>query len=147
MNYHYKFEKVLTIRQKEKDEALTFYQQAVQKFEDAAHKLYELIKKKEIFEEQQFLDLQKGLQIQEIKSNQLFINNLEKIIHHYQTVVSNTRNQMNYYYEILLEKNVEVKKYEKYKERDQLRYEEELKVLENKQMDDVSIQYFSYRRN
>lgn len=34
MNYHYKFEKILDVREKEKDEALSAYKNAVQAFEN-----------------------------------------------------------------------------------------------------------------
>ena len=147
MQYQYKFEKILTIREREKDEALNIYTQSVKRFEEAAEKLYELLKKKEDLENHQTSRLVSGLPVQEIRHHQYFIQNLEKTISHYQQIVINARNHMNFYQEKLMEKNIEVKKYEKIKEKDLLNFTENLKQIEGKQMDDISIQMFMNRGN
>jgi flagellar protein FliJ len=145
MQYQYRFEKVMSIREREKDEALDSYNQSVRRFEEAAGKLYELLKKKEDLEEFQFSKLASGLPVQEIRHYQHFIHSLEKTIQHYQQVVFNARNQMNYYQDKLTEKNIEVKKYEKMKEKDIVRFTESMKLAENRQMDDISIQLYANR--
>jgi flagellar protein FliJ len=145
MQYQYRFEKVMSIREREKDEALDSYNQSVRRFEEAAGKLYELLKKKEDLEEFQFSKLASGLPVQEIRHYQHFIHSLEKTIEHYQQVVFNARNQMNYYQDKLTEKNIEVKKYEKMKEKDIVRFTESMKLAENRQMDDISIQLYANR--
>ncbi|AGX03864.1 MULTISPECIES: flagellar export protein FliJ [Bacillus] len=145
MQYQYRFEKVMSIREREKDEALDSYNQSVRRFEEAAGKLYELLKKKEDLEEFQFSKLASGLPVQEIRHYQHFIHSLEKTIEHYQQVVFNARNQMNYYQDKLTEKNIEVKKYEKMKEKDIVRFAESMKLEENRQMDDISIQLYANR--
>lgn len=147
MKYEYKFEKILTIKEREKDEALNIYTQSVKRFEEAAEKLYELLKKKEDLENHQTSRLVSGLPVQEIRHHQYFIQNLEKTINHYQQIVINARNHMNFYQEKLMEKNIEVKKYEKIKEKDLLNFSENLKQIEGKQMDDISIQMFMNRGN
>ena len=53
MGYQYKFDKILQIKEKEKGDALAEYHTAVRKFEEAAEKLYELLKKKEDLESYQ----------------------------------------------------------------------------------------------
>ena len=145
MQYQYRFEKVMSIREREKDEALDSYNQSVRRFEEAAGKLYELLKKKEDLEEFQFSKLASGLPVQEIRHYQHFIHSLEKTIEHYQQVVFNARNQMNYYQDKLTDKNIEVKKYEKMKEKDSVRFAESMKLEENRQMDDISIQLYANR--
>ena len=80
MSFQYKFEKILHVKEKEKDQALINYQEAIQKFENAAQQLFDLLKKKELFEEKQRNALVDGLIISEIRQNQLFIQNLEKSI-------------------------------------------------------------------
>ncbi|WP_336990084.1 flagellar export protein FliJ [Bacillus infantis] len=145
MQYQYRFEKVMSIREREKDEALDSYNQSVRRFEEAAGKLYELLKKKEDLEEFQFSKLASGLPVQEIRHYQHFIHSLEKTIEPYQQVVFNARNQMNYYQDKLTEKNIEVKKYEKMKEKDIVRFAESMKLEENRQMDDISIQLYANR--
>lgn len=147
MQFQFKFHKVLSIREREKDEALDLYNQSVKRFEDAAEKLYELLKKKEDLETYQSERLLSGLPVQEIRHHQQFVGNLEKSISHFQKMVMNTRSQMNYFQERLMEKNIEVKKYEKIREKSKDLFYEEQKQLEDRQMDDISIQHFVNRGN
>ena len=72
---------------------------------------------------------------------------MQKTIDHDQKVVVHTRNQMNFYQDKLLQKNIEVKKYEVLKEKGKLVFLEELRQLEAKQMDDISIQQYMHRGN
>ncbi|KOP82137.1 flagellar export protein FliJ [Cytobacillus solani] len=145
MHYQYKFAKILSIKEREKDEAFNVYNQAVKKFEEAAEKLYGLLKKKEDLESFQSERLVNGIHVQEMRHHQHFIYNLEKTINHYQQIVINARNHMNFYQEKLMEKNIEVKKYEKIKEKDFTNFTENMKLLEGKQMDDISIQQYMSR--
>ncbi|MBU8877832.1 flagellar biosynthesis chaperone FliJ [Bacillus sp. FJAT-29790] len=147
MQYQFKFEKILTIKEREKDEAFNIYNQAVKRFEEAAEKLYEYLKKKEELEVYQSSRLVSGLPVQEIRHHQLFIHNLEKTINHYQQMVVNARHHMNYHQEKLMEKNIEVKKYVKIKEKDLTNFVEMTKQIEGRQMDDISIQQFMNRGN
>lgn len=145
MQYQYKFEKILSIKEREKDEAFSVYNQAVKKFEEAAEKLYGLLKKKEDLESSQSERMINGMAVQEMRHHQHFIYNLEKTIKHYQQIVINARNHMNFYQEKLMEKNIEVKKYEKIKAKDFTSFTENMKQLEGKLMDDISIQQYMSR--
>lgn len=147
MVYQFKFDKILHIKEIEKGEAAVEYNGAVRKFEDAAEKLYELLKKKEDMELYQSSRLSNGLTVSEIRHHQQFIGNLQKSIEFYQKMVLNARTRMNLFQEKLVEKNVEVKKYEKIKEKDFLHYREKIKLDEGKQMDDISIQQYVNRGN
>ncbi|MGG0718832.1 flagellar export protein FliJ [Robertmurraya massiliosenegalensis] len=145
MTYQYKFARVLALKEREKDEALSSYQDAVKKFEEVAEKLYELLRKKEELEDFQSKGLKSGLSIVEIRHHQQFIGNLEKTINHYQKMVINARNRMSLFQEKLMEKNIEVKKFEKIREKDFVQFLKSLKTTENKQMDDISIQVYMNR--
>ncbi|WP_019152787.1 flagellar export protein FliJ [Robertmurraya massiliosenegalensis] len=145
MTYHYKFARVLALKEREKDEALSSYQDAVKKFEEVAEKLYELLRKKEELEDFQSTGLKRGLSIVEIRHHQQFIGNLEKTINHYQKMVINARNRMSLFQEKLMEKNIEVKKFEKIREKDFEQFLKSLKATESKQMDDISIQVYMNR--
>lgn len=48
MRYEFKFHKILAVKEREKDEAVSIYQDSVRKFEEVAEKLYELLKGKRI---------------------------------------------------------------------------------------------------
>lgn len=147
MGFQYKFDKILHVKEMEKGDALAAYHTAVQKFEEAAEKLYELLKRKEDLEVYQSSKLAGGLAVQEIRHHQQFISNLQNSIDYYQKMVINARNRMNHFQEKLIETNVEVKKYTKMKEKDFLHYIEGIKFQEAKQMDDVSIQQYMNRGN
>lgn len=145
MRYEFKFHKILAVKEREKDEAVSVYQESVQKFEEVAEKLYELLKRKEDLEGYQSERLHGGLSIQEIRHHQQFISNIEKTIDHYQKMVINARNRMLLFQDKLTEKNIEVKKYEKIREKDYLKFTEDEKLVEGKQMDDISIQMYMNR--
>ena len=142
MIYQYKFEKILTIKEKEKRDALSKYNVALKNFEDVASKLYKFLKKKEDLLAFQQEKLKNGLAIQEIRHHQLFMDNLEKLISLSQEEVIEARYKMNVLQDVLMERNIEVKKYEKMKENDFLKFLDIMKEAENKQMDEVSIRQF-----
>ncbi|MGE7903688.1 flagellar export protein FliJ [Peribacillus sp. NPDC094092] len=142
MIYQYKFEKILTIKEKEKTDALAAYNAVLKKFEEVAEKLYKLLKKKEELLEFQQEKLRTGLSIQEIRHHQLFMDNLEKLLSHCQQEVIEARYKMNIQRDILMERNIEVRKYEKMKENDFLKFLDVIKEAENKQMDEISIRQF-----
>ncbi|MBD7936723.1 MULTISPECIES: flagellar export protein FliJ [Cytobacillus] len=145
MSFKYKFEKIMHVKEREKDEALDIYNQATRRFEEAATKLYELLKKKENLDQMQSERLVSGLQVVEMRYQQQFISNLEKTIDHYQKRVMNARTQMYYYQEKLAEKMTEFKKYEVMKNKKKMQYLSEMKRLENIEMDDISIQQFIHK--
>ncbi len=145
MTYNFRFDKILTVKNREKEEALDVYNQSVKRFEEAAEALFELLKKKEDLEGYQNERLLTGLPVQEIRHHQFFINNMEKTIDHYQKMVINTRTHMVYHQERLVEKNIEVKKYEKIKEKDLYSFIEDMKLTESRLMDDISIQSYMNR--
>ncbi|GLB59348.1 flagellar export protein FliJ [Cytobacillus sp. NCCP-133] len=147
MHYEFKFNKILHIKEREKDQAFDVYNQAVKRFEESAGKLYALLKKKEDMEAYQQSRLIKGLPVQEIRHHQHFVNGLEKTIDYYQKMVANARSQMNFQQDKLMEKNMEVKKYEKMKEKDLASFMEDIKQKEGRQMDDISIQLYMNRGN
>lgn len=109
-----------------------------------AEKLYKLLKKKEELLEFQQEKLRNGLSVQDIRHHQLFMDNLEKLLSLCQQEVIEARYKMNTQRDILMERNVEVKKYEKMKENDLLEFLDVMKEAENKEMDEISIrQYLS----
>ncbi|MFJ7929443.1 flagellar export protein FliJ [Peribacillus sp. NPDC096622] len=142
MIYQYKFEKILSIKEKEKTDALAKYNAALKKFEEVAEKLYKLLKKKEELLEFQQEKLRNGLSVQDIRHHQLFMDNLEKLITLCQEEVIEARYKMNIQRDILMERNIEVKKYEKMKENDFLEFLDVIKEAENKEMDEISIRQF-----
>ncbi|BCB03355.1 flagellar export protein FliJ [Bacillus sp. KH172YL63] len=145
MSYQYKFQRILTLKEREKDEVQELFKGSIEKFETVAGKLYEFLKKKETLEQHQENKLQGGLSVQDIRHHQQFITNLEKTISYYQDLVIQARNRMNWYEEKLVDMNVEVKKYEKMKEKDFHLFLQNIKHDENKQLDEVSVAQYLKR--
>jgi flagellar protein FliJ len=145
--YKFKFDKILSIKENEKDKALGEYNEAVKRFEEAAGKLYSFLKKKEDYEEIHKEKLQSGLSVQEIRHFQQFITNLERTISHYQLLVAQARQQMQLKQIKLAELNIEVKKYEKIREKYFQTFLQAVQADENKLMDEISIQQFVNRGN
>uniref|UniRef100_A0A7U3YGV9 Flagellar FliJ protein n=1 Tax=Geobacillus sp. (strain Y4.1MC1) TaxID=581103 RepID=A0A7U3YGV9_GEOS0 len=145
MGYVFKLQKVLTMKENEKKQAVGEYNEAVQRFQEVAEKLYHFLKQKEQYEEIHKQKLQAGLPIQEIRHFQQFISNLERTIHHYQLLVMQAREQMQHKQIKLTELNIEVKKFEKMKEKYMQAVVDAEKITENKWMDEISIQRFAHR--
>lgn len=147
MAYQFRFQKIMDVKENEKEKSLAEYNQSVSDFENVATKLYDSLKQKEVIEENTLSRLANGMSVQEIRHNQQFVNNLEKTIAHYQNLVLLTRNRMNEKQVKLMQHNIEVKKYEKLKQKLHENYLTDMKHLESKHMDDLAIQSYMYRGN
>lgn len=138
MGFTYKFQRILTLREREKDEAIIAYEKAVRKFEEVAEKLYSLLKKKETLEEDRLNKIQRGLSVQELRLHQEFIANLEGEINIVQQAVIRARQAMQYEQKRILAKNIEVKKLEILKEKEYEKYIHLLAKEEEKQLDEIA---------
>lgn len=146
MKFDFKFQHILTLKEREKEETSSLYEESVHQFERAAKKLYDLLKKKEVLEKFQSEKLETGFSIQKIRHHQLFINNLEETINFWQKKVIATRNEMQYWEEKLLESNIEVKKYEKIKDRSYEHFLQLINTNENNQLDEIAAIQFQHRK-
>ncbi|MGM7720372.1 flagellar export protein FliJ [Metabacillus sp. Hm71] len=147
MAFQFRFQKIMDIKESEKERSFAEFNQSVHDFEHVAHQLYDSLKQKEVLEENTLSKLNQGMSVQEIRHYQQFVSNLEKSISHYQKLVQLTRKRMNEKQVKLMHHNIEVKKYEKLKEKQQENYFAAMNELENKHMDDLSIQSYLYRGN
>ncbi|WP_100330912.1 flagellar export protein FliJ [Bacillus xiapuensis] len=145
MGYQYKFSKILQLKEREKEETQSLYAEAAKTFEKAAEKLYWLLKKKEELIDFQEVKMASGFAIHEIQHYQQFVSNLEQTISYQQQIVMNARSRMQWCAQQLKEKNIEVKKYEKIKEKDVQRFNECLRMNEAMQMDEISAIQFMNR--
>ncbi|MEX3621120.1 flagellar export protein FliJ [Viridibacillus arvi] len=136
--YTYRFEKVMTVREQEKNETEIAFKESVRVFEEVATKLYNLLKKKEdlIGFQQQRMSI--GSSIDEIHHYSRFIVSLEKTIVDVQQKVIQARSKMEWHEQKLLEKSLEFRKYEKMKEKDLETFKEEQERLEAIRLDELS---------
>jgi len=145
MKYSFRFEQILTIREQEKNEMEIGYKESVRAFEAVATKLYELLKKKEDLLAYQQERLSIGASIDEVSHYAKFIDSMEKTIESVQQKVVQARAKMHWHEEKLLEKNLEVRKFEKMKEKDFEFFKEEQNRLEVIQLDELSCQAYNKR--
>jgi len=136
--YQFKFAKVLTIREQEKSETELAYKESVSAFEKVATELYSLLKKKEDTMDTQNSLLVSGLSVDNIYHYSNYIEGLQKRIDIVQKEVIQARSKMNWMEDKLLEKSLEVKKFEKIKEKDLTQFNEEQQRLETIQLDEIS---------
>ncbi|WP_201261918.1 flagellar export protein FliJ [Metasolibacillus sp. FSL H7-0170] len=138
MQYTYRFEKILVVREQEKNESEIAYKESVRVFEEVATRLYDLLKKKEDLISFQQERLTIGASIDEISHYANFIDSMEKTIADVQEKVVQARSKMNWHEQKLLEKNLEVRKFEKMREKDFDAFREEQNRIEAKQLDELS---------
>ena len=145
--YQYRFEKVMTFKEQEKNETESAYKESIESFETIATQLYDLLKKKENVMEQQTEKMSIGFAVNEIHDYARFIESLEAKISSVQQQVITARGKMNWYEEQLLDKTIEVKKYEKMREKDREVYKDEMERKESEQLDELSTLRFRKNEN
>jgi flagellar FliJ protein len=131
-------EKILNFQRSEKDSLENRYGQSVQFFEEVGKVLYNLLKKKEAVEAKHVKILKNGIQLYELQANQHYMDNLLRQIERAQLKLNHARNQMDDLKTVLLHKSIEVKKYEKLKERSSANFFQETKRLEQVDMDEIA---------
>ncbi|WP_062197855.1 flagellar export protein FliJ [Massilibacterium senegalense] len=142
MKYEYGLEKVLTIKEKEKQTVANEYEKARESFQKRAMQLYEQLKKKEQLEEERQALLKKGIIIRDLQQNQFFLHKIEDKIAETEEKVNEARTHMQVKQQMLVYKNIEMKKYEKMKEKEKLAYLKQQKQEEERLMDEISIQQY-----
>lgn len=144
--YHYRFEHILTYQEQKKNETEADYKGAVDQFEQVATRLYELLKKKEQLIADYENKLAAGFSIEQIKLTTQYLEKLERLITEVQQQVIDHRARMNWYEEKLLEDTIEVKKYEKMREKDIELFLEEEQRKEALFLDEISTQQYTRNR-
>ncbi|TRY45284.1 flagellar biosynthesis chaperone FliJ [Geobacillus sp. LEMMJ02] len=139
----FRLQKVLAMKEKEKEKALGEYEEAVRRFEQAAETLYRLLKEKEECAVARDEQLQAGLSVGDIRLRLQYMANLERMIDHYQLVVMQAREQMQRRQQRLMELNIEVKKYEKMRERIKRWAEQLEREAERRLLDEMAVQRFA----
>ena len=143
VQYTYRFEKILTIREQEKQQTEANYKEAVRSFEEVATKLYDLLKKKEDLITYQNDRLAVGSSIDQIHHFATFIDTLERSIAEVQQKVVQARAKMTWHEQKLLEKNLEIRKFEKMREKDFATFKIEQDRAEMLYLDELSTLMYS----
>ncbi|OIJ13163.1 flagellar export protein FliJ [Anaerobacillus alkalilacustris] len=145
MSFQYTLQKVLEVRENDKLVAEKEFAIATRQFEEVATRLYELLKKKEDYENHYNNRIEAGIPIFQIQQSYSLLTRLQEQIDQLQYTTQKARENMNRKQNLLVEKSIELKKYEKMKQIKYEEYLEEEKRLENTLMDEISIQLFVKR--
>jgi flagellar protein FliJ len=139
MSFQFSMEKVLSVKQKEKESIELELGEAVQAFESIAEEVYSLLKRKEDIENLSNQQFQQRIFVNDLQNTQRFILSMANKIKELQPVLQRARERMQVIQQKLLQQTIEVKKYEKLKEKQFHAYEMELTSYENKQNDEFSV--------
>ncbi|MEB1810089.1 MAG: flagellar export protein FliJ [Bacillaceae bacterium] len=145
MSFSYTLQKVLEIREREKQNVENEYSKATKQFEETATRLYDLLKKKEDLEARCEQQMNEGIPIHQLQQHQTILMRLNIDIERQQQSTNLARNQMYQKQEELVDASIELKKYEKMKEIKHGEYIEEQKRLDNMRMDEISLQLYVNR--
>lgn len=139
MSFQFSMEKVLSVKQKEKESIELELGEAVQAFESIAEEIYSLLKRKEDIENLSNQQFQQRIVVNDLQNTQRFLLSMSNKIKELQPVLQRARERMQVIQQKLLQQMIEVKKYEKLKEKQLNAYEMELTLYENKQNDEFSV--------
>jgi flagellar protein FliJ len=139
MSFQFSMEKVLSVKQKEKESIELELGEAVQAFESIAEEIYSLLKRKEDIENLSNQKFQQRIVVNDLQNTQRFILSMTNKIKDLQPVLQRARERMQVIQQKLVQQTIEVKKYEKLKEKQFHAYEMELTSFENKQNDEFSV--------
>ncbi|MBU9720320.1 MULTISPECIES: flagellar export protein FliJ [Bacillaceae] len=145
MSFQFTLQKVLEMKEHNKMEAQLEYQDAMRKFEEVATELYHVLKKKEEILQTYEENIGKGVPISIIQQTEEALRFLQLQIDRLQESTHYARSSMNEKQQLLLTSTVDLKKYEKMKEKKFQQYEVEQKRFENKNLDEVSVQQYMNR--
>ncbi|MDG5470290.1 flagellar export protein FliJ [Jeotgalibacillus sp. ET6] len=147
MVHQFRFDRVLTVREREKKEAEDRYRESVESFEGVAQQLYLLLKKKERMIEDQTSKIQNGIAVQSLRHGQQFLTNIEKSIRYQQKLVVEARSTMQWHEQRVADRNIEVRKYEKIKDKDRQLFMAKQSELDNQLMNELSMIQFMKQRS
>jgi flagellar protein FliJ len=143
MSFQFSMEKVLVVKQKEKESIENELGEAVQAFESIAEEIYSLLKRKEDVENLSNQQFQQRMVINDLQNTQRFLLSMTARIRDLQPILQRARERMQIIQQKLLQQTIEVKKYEKLKEKQIHAFELEQTLLENKQNDEFSLMRFA----
>ncbi|HEU5140973.1 MAG TPA: flagellar export protein FliJ [Bacillales bacterium] len=138
MSFQFTLEKVLTVKENEKNLQEVEYRNAYQDFEKIAKLLYDFLKQKETLEIRQSQGMEKGASIDEVKRFQTNMELLQERIRQYEALYQDARRNAEEKKESLMETSIDVKRYEKLRD---LQYDEFVKrnkAEERSELDEIS---------
>ncbi|PRO65229.1 flagellar export protein FliJ [Alkalicoccus urumqiensis] len=142
MEFRYSLQKVLELKDREKNVAATAYNEAAASFESCATELYDHLRKKEELENGSIPQNGGTISIMEMQQRQKQLDFLKERIQDLQVKTQKARRDMTDKERFLQMKAVDVKKYERMKVKEQEKASSLEKHLEQKFLDEISVQQY-----
>ncbi|HET7522135.1 MAG TPA: flagellar export protein FliJ [Bacillales bacterium] len=138
MTFHFSFEKVLTVKENEKNVLETEYRDAYNEFEKIANMLYGFMKQKETLETRQRDHMTKGTSAFHIQRLQTDIQRLQEKIDRCEGLYQSARQNIEQKKARLTDKSIDVKRFERLKEVHYDMFRKKEKAEEMSQIDEIS---------
>jgi flagellar FliJ protein len=144
MDFRFSLQQVLDVKENQKNEVEVEYNEAYRSFEMIAEKLYFVLQRQETIVEQNNQKLEGGTSIFDIQSFQKSVTALQNKIDEYQEMFQQARRVVEEKKDHLLDKSIDVKKYEKLKDIQFEQFRKKHKHAEMKMFDEVStVRFFN----
>jgi flagellar protein FliJ len=135
------FNKLIDAKQREKQTILDYYNELKERFEEVGNTLFSLLNKEEQAKKNMNKLIEKG-NVSEIQKQTQFIQQLVPQIKQQETLYQQIKDQLHIEELKLVNKNVEMKKFEKVKGKKIELFNQSIKEKESKEMDEISINQF-----
>jgi flagellar protein FliJ len=137
--FEYRFERILKVNESEKKQLEQIYQELFRLLEAQAQKLIELMKKKEQLVNQFEGQKRKAMTVMGARDHLQILDSIGNKIHSEQDKYENIRERLEKFKVTLMDKSIELKKYEKLKDIHFNQYANAMKRYEDKQMDEAAL--------
>lgn len=138
MSFHFSLEKVLHLRENEKQVLDGEYRNAYEDFEKIARTLYHFLQQKERLQDRQTENMEKGTPVHDIQALQDNLERLQGKIDHYEALFQTARQATEEKKVRLQDKSIDVKRYEKLKDLHYDLFRKKEKNMETAQLDEIS---------
>ncbi|GEK57395.1 flagellar export protein FliJ [Marinococcus halophilus] len=142
MAYQFSLEQLLQLRDREKDQKVKSYNEAVDQFEQKAGALYEMLRSKEHAEEVNREKMTRGVTVRELRQQEKMLHMYEREAVVLEEAVSKARWMMLREEKAMQEAWRENRKLELMKEQEEAKHTEKIKRNERAAMDDTAVQMY-----
>lgn len=142
MSYQFSLEQLLQLRDREKDQKVKSYNEAVDQFEQKAETLYEILRSKEHAEEINREKMTCGVTVRELRQQEKMLHMYERRAAVLEEAVSKARWMMQREEKAMQEAWRENRKLELIKEKEEAKYKKKMKRDERMTMDDTAVQMY-----
>ncbi|MDD9147063.1 MULTISPECIES: flagellar export protein FliJ [unclassified Sporolactobacillus] len=136
--HDFRFERVMKIAESEKKTLEVQYRLLFDHFEQLAHGLLDLIEEKKSIQKNLQDKMKQSITIDLVKSQIYDVEKTERLIDEQTVQYERAKNQLEQFKAVLLRKAIEVKKYEKIKQKQMFMNHSDARKKETKMLDEVA---------